>query len=836
MATARLQVEIDASGAKRGADEVTRSLDQIQRAAANSNRATDQVNQGMDRTGRGARRAATDVDRLKGAFDRARQAAAGFGAVLGALGVAFAARAYVQATDSLKLYESQLRLVTDSAEELEQVQGRLFELAQSTRSELGSTVQLYARLARSSDQLGASQDQLLTVAQAVNQAIQISGATSAEASAGVIQFAQGLASGALRGDELRSVLEQLPRLAQAIAEGMGVTIGQLRELGQEGELSATAVINALLNQADTLQGEFSRVERTVGQALTQLQNDLLATVGEIDDTTAASDELIEAIDALRTAVSGDAFQGALTILVEGFALLADNIGNATENFSRFTNALNDFDLDSAGANFLRFLYEGSVPELGARFLGIESLTAEGLFGNRDAGTVTGTGNSPLETGLGTPALLGGGASEADEDALKKLRTEFERLRTEIDPLGEATRQYQADLQLLNEAVAAGLLPAEELADAQERLYQARREALNPIIAMVEQLEQERALLALTGAEREIATDLLDLENRLKDQGVEVTEELTQALREQLQATQAVRAQNRVDEIARENDELRRLIGSVEQGEAAYRAMQTQLEIENALRREGLDIKSREGQALAREIQLRSDLEAQLDAAVERRQRFDEALGQGLDMIGQAFEDIVFNGADAIDTLDNLGRALQDLLFQLLVLEPLKNTLRDIFNVGGSSTGGGGLYGGITGGGGGGNFLDAIFGSIFGSSSSSAAITPFNGTVGSSAFSVGSLSGYASGGSFMVGPDTSLGSISGVDNRLIAFRARDGEEVTVRTPAQRAANANAPARGGDQIQVNVNVHGVTDAASFQRSKDQIARAAFEAGQRARRRNG
>lgn len=102
-------------------------------------------------------------------------------------------------------------------------------------------MELYARVARNADGLGASQAELLRVTEAVNQAIQVSGASSAEAAGGVIQFSQALASGELRGEELRSVLENMPRLAQAIIDGLeqigvgaNLTIGDLRKLAEQG--------------------------------------------------------------------------------------------------------------------------------------------------------------------------------------------------------------------------------------------------------------------------------------------------------------------------------------------------------------------------------------------------------------------------------------------------------------------------------------------------------------------------------------------------------------------------------------------------------------------------
>src|SRR5690606_4635231 len=155
----------------------------------------------------------------------------------------------------------------------------------------------------------------------VNQAIAISGASAAEAQAGVIQFSQALASGELRGDELRSVLEQLPRLARAIGDGLVQIsvaakggIGEIRPLAADGRLTAETVVSGLLTQGERIEEDCSRLPRTVGQAWTQLANDLqrAAAAGDMQP-------LVESIDDLRELVTDPAF-------VEGVAALADMMG------------------------------------------------------------------------------------------------------------------------------------------------------------------------------------------------------------------------------------------------------------------------------------------------------------------------------------------------------------------------------------------------------------------------------------------------------------------------------------------------------------------------------
>lgn len=212
-----------------------------------------------------------------------------FGALLAAVSI----RELAQAADAFTLIGNRIRLVTDSQAEFNAVQSELIGISQRTRSDLGDTANLYARVARSTEELGRTQAETLQFTEAVNQAIQISGSTSAEASAGVIQFAQGLASGALRGDELRSVLEQMPRLARALADGFGVSIGELRKLGEAGELAGEAIFDIVLNQAPLLNEEFALITPTLGQAITTIRNFGTVAVGSFNEAAGITEGLVD---------------------------------------------------------------------------------------------------------------------------------------------------------------------------------------------------------------------------------------------------------------------------------------------------------------------------------------------------------------------------------------------------------------------------------------------------------------------------------------------------------------------------------------------------------------
>lgn len=334
---ARLELVVDSTKGKRDVDRFDDSLEKVTRSGNRASAATKSVGDQATKSGRRIRGATREVSRLS-------RAAAGFVGIAAGIGAGLAVRETVRAADTYANLRSQLRLVTDDQEALNRVYDETFNVAQETRQEFESTVELYARLARSTEALGLSEEQLLTVTRAVNQSFVVSGASAQEASSAILQLSQGLASGTLRGEELNSVLENSPRLARAIADGLGVTIGELRELGAAGRLTGEAVTSALLATADTIDKDFSRIQRTVGQSLQQLRNDVLDALGRTDTTP-----LVEAVDELRGLVADPSFRQNIVSLtsgaIEAFSSLAGVISNTADEL-RAIGALDPIDPDS----------------------------------------------------------------------------------------------------------------------------------------------------------------------------------------------------------------------------------------------------------------------------------------------------------------------------------------------------------------------------------------------------------------------------------------------------------------------------------------------------------
>lgn len=209
----------------------------------------------------------------------------------------------ISLSDSWTILTNKLELARTGNETVADAQQRVFDIAQRSRTSLEATATLYSRLQRAMKNTGMTGMELGRITETINKAMIVSGATSHEASAALIQFSQAMASGVLRGDEFRSVAEQAPRLTQIMSDALGVTIGQLRELAYSGKLSADVVIKSLSGAADTIDKEFSRTMPTFNQQWTVATNNLTKFMGESQKT-----------------------QGAVAALGQTFVALSENLG------------------------------------------------------------------------------------------------------------------------------------------------------------------------------------------------------------------------------------------------------------------------------------------------------------------------------------------------------------------------------------------------------------------------------------------------------------------------------------------------------------------------------
>lgn len=231
--------------------------------------------------------------------------------------LAGAVKAVAQTADAYQLMNARLKLATSSQQEFNTAQTELQRIALATGSPVSSLVDLYGRISRPLKEAGKSQRDILGVTEAVAIAFRVSGASAVEAEQGVVQFAQALGSGALRGDEFNSVAEQAPRLMQALADGIGQPVSALKDLASQGKLTADVVTNALIGQLPKLKDELNGFGDTVGKEITAIGDTLERGFGN-----ATTGPLIEALKELREALNDPQMQQNLTTLASALVRLA----------------------------------------------------------------------------------------------------------------------------------------------------------------------------------------------------------------------------------------------------------------------------------------------------------------------------------------------------------------------------------------------------------------------------------------------------------------------------------------------------------------------------------
>lgn len=366
------------------------------------------------------------------------------GALRGAmasLGFAATAAAAIKLADSFSQIQGRLRLVTSDTQNLISVQNQLLGVANSTRSSLTGTVELYGSLARSTQALGANQSELLQVTETINQAMTVSGASAQAAEAALIQLGQGMSSGVLRGEELNSILEQTPRLAKAIADGMGYTVGSLRALGADGKITGEQVFNALKSQRQAVEQEFSQMPATVGGALTTLGNNMITFAGQADKAMSAA-----------LGLSGT---------------LSSNLAGAIKSFGDNLNTVLPMVTNLALIAAASFASKLAVSIIGTGVAGIQAAIGVGRFAMALTGA---TATATVATGVigslglavrGVMTLLGGPwaiALTAATVAIGYFYTESNKAEAATNDLKKASEEMRKKIDALN-----GKKPADEIA-------------------------------------------------------------------------------------------------------------------------------------------------------------------------------------------------------------------------------------------------------------------------------------------------------------------------------------------------------------------------------------
>lgn len=540
-----------------------------------------------------------------------------------------------QTVDAYTNIQNRLKLVTDNSSQLLGVTRELFTISNETRNAFEATAEVYTRTALATKDMGLSQKETLEFTKSLNQAVILSGASAAEAQAGLIQLSQGLASGALRGDELRSVLEQLPMVADVISKSLGVTRGELRQMGQDGKITAQVIIDAFTKARGELDQKFGNTVSTIGQAFTVLKNNITQYIGELDRSTGASSKVADLlltigqnIDGITKAlVIGAAAWGAyrLAILSVGFAAV---ISSAAGTITAFVQLAATVTTLSGAVGLL------SAACLSLPFVAIAAaaaaLAAGFIYLSKSTDTATAAYNRNVEL-------------------MQKMEKASGSLRIELE------KQRQAELNLAIARVDSAKTP-EEKANAKAILNNVL--LANPAVSF----EKPQTVNSVTYQKAPVDQKALEAaQSAAKKNAAELKQIINETSTEQEKLLARIKELERLRGFAKTDEEVRAVDRAIAQ---ATKQME---ELKNKT----------------------AEVSPEMQRLIDQTDKF-------ADSTADAFAGFVTGTKSARQALSELINDLAKIFIQQGITSPLSNALRPAIQSGFSSifSGGGGLFSGI----------------------------------------------------------------------------------------------------------------------------------------------
>ncbi|EOC6207668.1 tape measure protein [Citrobacter freundii] len=258
-------------------------------------KAQGKANKSLDSIGNSATTAAKKMDELQTNINRVA------GAIAASLVVDWG-KAFLVAADNMSQLNSRIERLTGSSASASQTMQTLMNISSATGGSLQDTQKLWESLSTALKDTGATNGQVLQLTETLQKIGRIGGSSSEEMANALRQFGQSISSGTVRAEEFNSILEQMPELARQIAAGMGVSIGELRQLMLDGKLTAEDALNAIQKQTGSVNAEFEKLPRTLSQANTALTNSFLSMIDSVNQATGASSGLVAIIDSMAAAL------------------------------------------------------------------------------------------------------------------------------------------------------------------------------------------------------------------------------------------------------------------------------------------------------------------------------------------------------------------------------------------------------------------------------------------------------------------------------------------------------------------------------------------------------
>lgn len=475
----------------------------------------------------------TAQDRTNGAFRSVERNMSGLRTAsltltraFGGIGAALGVRELGSIADSFTNMQARLKLATRDAVEYAKANVNIARIAASSKSPLQDTANLYTRISNALLDVGGTQAQVANTTQAMALGLRISGASAAETASALHQFSQAIGSGVLRGEEFNALNEAAPRIMKALADSMGVPIGRLREMAEQGQLTRDILVEALGAELPRLIAEAETLPNTMSSSWTKLKNELTLIIGALDKITGASSGAANFISSAGSAALKTlALFGANAILV--FKSVSREIGGVGERLAALASG--DFrGFDQIGQRLSREaqVARREFKELQDQIIGI----------GKD------TGEKPEATG----------SRERVKELLEESKAagQVEAARKRMEAAAKAAAN--ADRSAI-QSLRSRLLSTRELSEVEQAAEEIREgryknlsaSAKQQLLTLAAQIDAQKAL-------NQAEEDQAAIQKRLTDEGVRRFQELESAGLRVYEATRTD-AEQYADEVIRLND-------------------------------------------------------------------------------------------------------------------------------------------------------------------------------------------------------------------------------------------------------------------------------------------
>lgn len=419
---ARITIEIDSKGA-------VKSIENVENALEKADRDVVKLEKDAKKTG----------NSLRKTFNKSL--AGSIAGVFAGIGAGLLVRGLVRIADEMTSVNARIRTVTESQEEYNLAAEQLFQISQRTGTQLLSNATSFAKLNGAIKEIGGSTLETLGVVETLNKAFVINGSTAQEISSVMLQFAQAMGSGELRGEELRAVLEGNAFFARELAKALNTNIAGLRKMAEAGKLTTKVLLDAFPKIKETVDKTFLEIPVTVQRAMTEVENSVKRAVGLINEETQSSKALAAGIQEIARSIENN--QEAISNFVIGIAKVTDA---ALRAFSFVSNSIGVF----IGVSIDLFNRLAQRAEIVFFTIKTTAQTEIAIIGNSIATMVT----NAIQLLNKLPKVN----IELDNAIVQKLQS----IQAPAENLAEGIRRINTEYQALREEISA---QAEEYAKA-----------------------------------------------------------------------------------------------------------------------------------------------------------------------------------------------------------------------------------------------------------------------------------------------------------------------------------------------------------------------------------